>query len=155
LIFLFCRRALGAARLFLPALFPAWRFFDLIGPAPRIEVQMLADADDDDAPWVEFRPRPERLTVAAVLGRLFWNPWWNDTLYLANCAERQIRDPAPQAERAIRSRIVGDLHNPAALSGPARFFRYRLVFLGRVQGEVAQVVAHVSPILEFRDPGSA
>ncbi len=84
--------------LLLPALIPSWNFFDVIGPSPRIEYALLAAPDDGAGDWREFRPRPERLSIPAMLGRLFWNPRWNESLFLVACAERLMREPAAQSE---------------------------------------------------------
>ena len=113
--------------LLLPALIPSWRFFDVIAPSPRIEYALLA-AVDDAADWIEFRPRPARVSWLAMLGRLVWNPRWNETLFLVSCAERLIDQPTPHSEDEIYRRIAADLD---ALEP---WLTFRLVFLER-QGE--------------------
>lgn len=120
---------LKAFTLLLPALIPSWRFFDVIAPSPRIEYALLASAGDTAADWREFRPRPARMSLAAMLGRLAWNPRWNETLFLVSCAERLVDQPTAHSEDEIFRRIDADVDAPEPWLG------FRLVFLER-QGEV-------------------
>ena len=69
-------------RLFLPILFPAWRFFNTIGPRPRVLVRF------DDAPWQEFKPKPAQLGLWARVSHLLFNPQGNKTLFIQSCAVR-------------------------------------------------------------------
>lgn len=119
---------LKAFTLLLPALIPSWRFFDVIAPSPRIEYALLETAGDTVADWREFRSRPERVSLAAMLGRLAWNPRWNETLFLVSCAERLIDQPTPHGEDEIFRRITADLE------APEPWLVFRLIFLER-QGE--------------------
>ena len=68
-------------QLLLPALIPSWNFFEAVEASPRIEYALLRKPQGD-ADWREFRPRPDRLSAAAMLGRLFWNARWNESLFL-------------------------------------------------------------------------
>ncbi len=72
-----------ALKLFLPALFPSWRFFDVIAPSPRIDLAMIDHPEAACDVWRECRPRPARIRMRDIPGRLFWNPAWNESLYLA------------------------------------------------------------------------
>lgn len=99
--------------LLLPALFPSWRFFAVIAPAPRVE---FAVPGED---WQVFRPKRKRLTLAQMLVRLIWNPSRNEELYLASLAERLVAAPSEHSEAEI-ARLIG-----AKLASP---FRFRLVF---------------------------
>ena len=114
--------------LLLPALIPSWRFFDVIAPSPRVEFALLASADDVDAEWREFRPRPARVSIPTMLGRLVWNPRWNETLFLVSCAERLMDQPTAHSEDEIFRRLAADL------DAPEPWLTFRLVFLER-QGE--------------------
>lgn len=38
--------------------------------------------------WIPFRPIPVRFTLTQHLIRLFYNPDWNELLYINTCAER-------------------------------------------------------------------
>lgn len=116
-------------KLLLPALIPSWNFFDVIAPSPRIEYALLASPADAAGQWREFRPRPARLSLAAMLGRLFWNPRWNETLFLVSCAERLVEQPTAHSEDEIFRRIAADL--AADPGGAAPWLCFRLVFLAR------------------------
>lgn len=121
---------LNTLRLLLPALIPSWNFFDAIGPSPRIEYALTGARDVEPAAWAEFRPRPERLSPFAMLGRLFWNPRWNETLFLVACAERLMREPTTHSEDEIFRRIAADLSKETG----GAWLSFRLVFTGR-EGE--------------------
>lgn len=111
--------------LLLPALIPSWNFFDVIAPSPRIEFARLAGPEDAARDWHEFRPRPQHVSPAAMLRRLFWNPRWNESLFVVSCAERLIDHPTPHSEDEIFRRIAADLG-----AGPD-WLTFRLVFLSR------------------------
>lgn len=117
--------------LLLPALVPSWRFFDTIGPSPRIEYALLSSPDDAPDDWQEFRPRPQRVSLRSMLARLVWNPGWNETLFLVSCAERLADHPTAHSEDEIYRRIATDVAQvlDAAPQGP--WLCFRLVFLVR------------------------
>ena len=101
---------LRAVGLFLPVLFPSWRFFAWIAPSPRIEVAILPDWRAVPAHWKEFRPRPKRVSPISMVRRLFWNPDWNESLFLLSCAERVVEsEEAKTAERKIADRVRAEL----------------------------------------------
>jgi len=125
-----------------PALIPSWRFFDTIAASPRIEFARLPSADAPVAMWQEFRPRPRRLTLGTLLGRLFWNPVWNETLFMTSCAERLLDTPTPHSVEEIATRIAATLD--PALPGP--FFRFRLILVSRDGEALRREVAYVSPL---------
>ena len=142
-------------QLLLPALIPSWRFFDRIGPAPRIEFALCQTADDtvddtaDDTSvqWQEVRPRPAHVPATSLLARLFWNPRWNECLYLVSCAERLLDDPSPRRATALWTRvaqIVQTDHASAAITHSA-YLRVRIVSVMR---EHDRVVRHVSFVSE-------
>lgn len=142
--------------LLLPALFPSWRFFDVIGPSPRVELCLLDNPEDDAAVWQECRPRPAQLGLRGRVAGFFWNARWNETLYLTNCAERFIQGQEEHASREIRRRLRGDLLRDGGEEGdgavPA-FFRFRLVFVSRDEGDsLRRDVAFVSPPYQTVDP---
>lgn len=121
-------------RLLLPALIPSWNFFDVIAPSPRVEYALLATETAEPSEWREFRPRPEQLSLAAMVARLLWNPRWNESLFLVSCAERLIAHPTEHSEGEILSRIAADLAvRPDGADLPP-WLVFRLVFVHR-EGE--------------------
>jgi len=118
-------------KLLAPALIPSWNFFDVIAPSPRIEYALLASpAASGD--WRAFRPRPERLSPLAMACRLFWNPVWNETLFLVSCAERLTSEDSTSDEHSedeIFKRIAADL--PPEKTADAPWLNFQLVFLSR------------------------
>lgn len=120
--------------LVLPALIPSWRFFDVIAPSPRIEYALAAAPDDAPGDWLEFRPRPARLSLSELLQRLVWNPRWNESLFLVSCAERLIESPTPHSRDEIARRIAADLARDADAGDLDGWLRFRLVFVRR-EGE--------------------
>ncbi|MCR9071495.1 MAG: hypothetical protein NXI18_07245 [Alphaproteobacteria bacterium] len=146
----FVGAAANSVRLLLPALFPSWRFFDVIGPSPRIEVALLQTSDDAGNDWHEVRPRAERLGVAGYLRTFFFNARWNETLFLVTCAEGVIRDESDQPLREIRDRLRADLSRDAGGSA-APWFRFRIVLLSRDAGRVRRDVVFTSPAYTIAD----
>lgn len=112
--------------LLLPALVPSWNFFDVIAASPRVEYALADTRDAVLDAWTEFRPRPQRLSPAAMLGRLFWNPRWNESLYLVSCAERLVEEPSAHGEDEIFRRVAADL---AARSDAPPWLSFRLLFI--------------------------
>lgn len=132
---------LKTLRLLAPVLLPSWRFFDSIAASPRIEFQCLGATDDPLDEWREFRPRPQGLSPGTFLRRLFWNPRWNETLFLTSCAERLLESPSDHSIREIATRIAESL---AAGEAQPRF-RFRLVLVSRADEALQRQVAYVSP----------
>jgi hypothetical protein len=108
-----------------PALIPSWNFFDVIAASPRVEYALAEARDAVLDAWTEFRPRPQRLSPAAMLARLFWNARWNESLYLVSCAERLVEEPTTRGEDEIFRRIAADL----AGEGLAPWLSFRLLFV--------------------------
>ena len=94
--------------------------------------------------WHEFRPRPPRLSIAATLRRLLWNPDWNEALYLVSLAERLMSDPTDHSIREISQRIISDLKKARAPTPPGRHLQFRLVFVCREGVDIAQKVTYLS-----------
>jgi len=108
-----------------PALIPSWNFFDVIAASPRVEYALAEARDAVLDAWTEFRPRPARLSPAAMLARLFWNARWNESLYLVSCAERLVEEPTAHGEDEIFRRIAADL----AGEGRPPWLSFRLLFV--------------------------
>ncbi|MDH4380379.1 MAG: hypothetical protein QE509_00650 [Gammaproteobacteria bacterium] len=135
----------------LPALLPSWRFFDSIGPSPRIDYAWLGATDPlEDPQWQAFRPLPAQLSWWQFVRRLFWNPHWNETLFIVRCAERMLEGDTgfPEAEiqrRLQRAARSGELL-PAAAAPHARLvFRIRAVMPDDTNAE-GQVVFVSAPL---------
>jgi hypothetical protein len=127
-------------KLLLPALIPSWNFFDVIADSPRIEYSLLGTAEDGDSAWLEFRPRPERIPFPAMVGRLFWNAQWNETLFLISCAERLMETPTEHSQNEIFRRIAADL-----TEGPgAAWLRFRIALLSEREGAIEREIAFIS-----------
>lgn len=75
-------------QLFLPVLFPSWRFFQEIGPSPRIEVRQSKNDH-----WVPLWTLPAKLSPAQFLFRLMFNADWNRKLYLVSTCIRYSVEP--------------------------------------------------------------
>ena len=137
--------------LFLPVVIPSWRFFDVIAPSPRIEVAVFED--EEVRRWEEFRPRPQRLSVRQLLGRLVWNPGWNESLFLMSCAERLMQGEEEEAfAREEIFRRIQRHQGPG--QGPLQPIQFRLVFHMRdanAAEEVATHIAYISPIRAAND----
>lgn len=132
---------LDAIKLLLPALIPSWRFFDEIAPSPRIEFSLLNAENETPQNWREFRPRPQTLSMATMLKRIFWNPHWNETLYLVSCAERLMQNETEHSAQEIFKRIETGLPSDAGA-----FLQFRLVFIGREGGELEKYIPYISAL---------
>jgi hypothetical protein len=136
-------------KLLLPALIPAWNFFDWIAPSPRIEYALQNLAEEAVQEWREFRPRPSSISFRATAARLFFNPQWNETLFLVSCAERIAQAPAEAPDdhsvREIFDRIHADLIRTAHAPCPARFLRFRIASERRRDDAVVREIIFVSP----------
>lgn len=143
---------LEVLKLLLPALFPSWRFFDVIAPSPRIELALLTGPAEDSAVWRLCRPPPGRLGARDFVRRFFWNARWNESLYLATCAERLMQNPTDHSCREIRRRLRADLQAESGGRPAASHFRFRLVFVSRHEDRLRRDVAFVSPPYRTVDP---
>jgi len=128
----------------LPALMPSWRFFDAIGPSPRVDYAWVND-DAAPAPWQEFRPRPPRVPVTRMLARLLWNPHWNETLYIVRCAERLMEGDVDFTARELRWRLTLACQRGELLPATAPALRFRVRAVTREDGRIVDDVLYVSP----------
>lgn len=129
-------------KLLLPALIPSWRFFDVIAASPRIEYAQMATPSEAVMDWREFRPRPERLSMAAMLGRLFWNAQWNEALYVVSCAERLLTEPTTHSQDEIFRRVVAALIE--RIDPRKAWVSFRIVLVSEGEGVITRNVAFVS-----------
>jgi hypothetical protein len=137
---------LQTLKLLLPALVPSWRFFDTIAPSPRIEFTLLHTAQEASGRWREFRPRPARLPIGGMLKRLFWNPRWNESLFLVSCAERLMASPTEHSRQEILDRIEAELARDSIDAGANPYLQFRLVFLSREGAQIQRHITYISPI---------
>lgn len=102
--------------LFLPVLFPSWRFFAVIEPSPRIEFCVRragvgGELGDLVLPWRELYPRPARVGVGQALTRLVFNPHVNERLFLVTCAERLVEHGDARPAACARAHIAAHVSN--------------------------------------------
>ena len=145
-------------KLLLPALLPSWNFFDVIAPSPRIEFTLLHSENDTSTQWQEFRPRPALLPLSKMLSRMFWNPRWNETLYVVSCAERIMGNTSQNnlyshSENEILNRIMNDIvcnkmltENNKAQDNPTTHLQFRLLVIQREGLKLMQEVVFQSRI---------
>jgi len=132
---------LGDLKLLLPALTPSWRFFDSVGPSPRIEYAMRATPQAMPE-WREFRPRPATMSLGEILRRLVWSPDRNESLFLTSCAERLLENETAHSRDEIRARIVADLGPDAQ-----PHLQFRIAVLRREGADLVREIAYVSALL--------
>ena len=139
---------LRTLKLLLPALLPSWRFFDFIADSPRIQFALTSAENEAPSEWSEFRPRPVRLSVVKMLGRMFWNPKWNESLFLVSCAERLIEHPTEHSEVEILKRIQRELETcPSNFPGLATArLQFRLLLVKRQGSQLKYEVIYHSRI---------
>lgn len=142
-------------KLLLPALIPAWNFFDWIAPSPRIEYALQNSAEEAPQEWREFQPRPSSISFRATAARLFFNPRWNETLFLVSCAERIAGAPDDHSVSEIFDRIRADLIRTAHAPCPAKFLRFRIAYVSRRGDAIVREIRFVSPPRQFNPVGGA
>lgn len=136
-------------KLLLPALIPSWNFFDIIAPSPRIEFTLLDTSREAPTQWQEFRPRPAHISLTTMLKRLFWNPWWNENLFLVSCAERLMANPTEQSHQEIANAIQADLNQSSFDLSSKSYFQFRLIFVSRHGTKLETQVVYFSPVLSL------
>lgn len=135
---------LQACKLLLPALIPSWRFFDEIAPSPRIEFSLLTNTQETPENWQEFRPRPKQLSMKAMLKRMFWNPSWNESLFLVSCAERLAMNPTEHSRDEIFKRIAAELRKHSQNVEAKPYLQFRLVFVNHENNTLHKHTAYIS-----------
>jgi len=131
-------------KLLLPAIVPSWRFFDIIAPSPRIEYTRLNQKEDGALNWKEFRPRPSHLSFTSLLKRMFYNPQWNEDLFLMSCAERLLAHPTSHSADEIFARLFTNLSKDPTQPPDRPYLRFRLVVLFRQGNEIIRDIAYIS-----------
>lgn len=102
--------------LYVPVLFPSWRFFQEVGAGVRLEV---SQADDD---WVALAPLAKQILPLRALFSLFHNRQWNEWLFAITCAERFLVDRSQQAENELKAQLLRALE-------PSQAKSYRIVLV--------------------------
>ena len=141
--------------LLLPALAPSWRFFPVVASSPRIEFRALQATGPEEAEWREFHPAPGKVSVGAMLQRMFWNPGRNETLFLLTCAERLLSGEIEFPRREIANRIARRMPTPPAGRERAPFLQFRLILVGGHGSNFRRDVAYVSPVFVPADLAAA
>ena len=142
-------------KLLLPALIPAWNFFDWIAPSPRIEYALQNSAGEAPLEWREFRPRPSSISFRAIAARLLFNPRWNESLFLVSCAERIAQAPDDHSADEIFDRIRADLIRTAHAPCPEKFLRFRIASVRRRDDAIVREIIFVSPSRQLNPAGVA
>jgi uncharacterized protein (UPF0248 family) len=140
---------LETLKLLLPAIIPSWRFFDTIAPSPRIEFALLKTAQDAPTNWQEFRPRPFHLPISSMLKHMFWNPRWNESLFLVSCTERLMENGAEHSSQEIVKRIQTELRQNEVNAIAIHYFQFRLVFVSRQGAELQKHITFISPVQHY------
>lgn len=141
-------------KLYLPILFPSWRFFSSIGPSPRIDVGFVADKNSEPQEWLPFRPLPKKVNFTLGLQQLFHNPLWNERLYINTCAEHLFEGYSEFREREIGQRLVAAaLNKKIAVDGEFHYLVFRIRALESETGQVREDVVFISKLFELRHVG--
>lgn len=139
--------------LVLPVLFPSWRFFKTIEASPRVEWAAFSTKSAEPMVWQQITPRPQTLSLAQMLLRLFWNPGWNAELFIVSCAERIQQEPTPHSIEVIK-RYVQDRVAQHELDAAAEYFQFRLVFVRREGEELRREVVFQSETFDLAKPAA-
>lgn len=129
--------------LILPALIPSWRFFKAIEPSPRVQWAFVKRHGETVKGWREFRSRPMEVSLLQMVARLFWNPRWNETLFLVSCAERIQQCPTDHSINEIRQRILAEIEQ-ISIGTADKWIQFRLVFVQRSKSGLSENVVYVS-----------
>lgn len=143
-------------KLLLPILFPSWRFFSRIDPSPRIELGFVNHSNPMPEQWQSFYNRPEKISFIQNLLRLWFNPQWNEYLYMNSCAEHLFEENSSFYEAEIGRRLVtrvaaSDLAVPKNTT--ALVFRLRAVI--QEDNQLSDEVVFVSRTFELAKAGVA
>lgn len=129
--------------LILPVLLPSWRFFKTIEPSPRVQWALFSARGDTSEHWHEFRPRPAYLSPFQMFRRLFWNPAWNESLFLVSCAERLQEQPTDHSINEIRQRVLREIAQ-LPIKSAGMLLQFRLVFVHRDGARLTKEILFLS-----------
>ena len=122
--------------LLLPALFPSWRFFQQVGPSPRVEFRVLLDGQKTD--WAESHPISDHVGLSQMLRGMFWNPERNTQLYMVALAERLVSGLVDHSKAELNRLIAERL---GAREGQLQF---RLIFMTSGEAGITGTVVYES-----------
>ena len=124
--------------LLLPGLIPSWQFFKTVEPSPRVQWRYLSD--DGSGDWRSYTQRPNALPLTTYIKRLFWNPDWNDALFMASLSERLMEQETGHSLHEIQRRIsiVGAPENPQGR------LQFRILFISRDGHDLVEEVTYLS-----------
>ena len=142
---------LQTLKLLLPALLPSWNFFDIIAASPRVQYAMLTTEHAQPVDWQEFRPRPMNLTAWQMLGRMLWNPRWNESLFVMSCAERLLDEPTRHSENEILKRIAADLYRQNRAAASTGYLQFRFVTIEREGMELQYSLVYESRVVSLAE----
>jgi hypothetical protein len=86
-----------------------------------------------------------------MLQRLFWNPAWNDALFVVSCAERIALGRTAHSINEIETRVRRDIH-AAGKGGQAGTFQFRLVFVHHDDRQRVEDIVFLSDPASVGDP---
>ena len=157
------RAAATAVRLLGPVLVPSWRFFDVVGPSPRVEYAVLQHAAAEPAQWHRLALTLPNVSLTMLLWHLLYNAERNDLLFLVSCCERVLEASSGDAtasaavhaassasvgaQQEILLRALRHAHNAGLLplQGAAeRCLRLRILQVRRVDNDLRTELAFSS-----------
>ena len=115
--------------------------------------EMPADEDQSPEDWREFRPRPQSLSLPAMVGRMFWNADWNESLYLVSLAERITTQSTSHSVDEVFRRIENEIVQTISAKERLRFLRFRLVFVYRDKDQLVEEITFWSPVRAITGDG--
>lgn len=107
-----------------------------------------SDEHDGADNWVEFQPRPAKLSILDMTKRLVYNPVRNEALFIASCAERLIKDEQEygvHSTNEIFARIENDIANEL-IKREGQYIQFRLAFIARQGDEMEKHILFLSQI---------
>ncbi len=138
-------------KLLLPGLIPSWKFFKAIEPSPRVQWCMMDEAAQSCTDWQEYRPRPTHISAGSMLRRIFWNPNWNEALYMVSLAERLSLSSSTHSRDEIFKRLKLQLIRTNAIDAGRPCLQFRLVFVLREGTELVQQITYLSKTRRISD----
>jgi hypothetical protein len=136
-------------KLLLPAIFPSWRFFDTCAPSPRIEFILLETIKKKSSCWKELYPKPFKLSFSKMLIHIFWNPRWNEYLFLIYCVEKFITNPTEKNKEKILYLIKIELGRNSINFTDTPYYQFRLIFLFRDDTKLEKQILFKSKVYKY------